>query len=286
MSDSQSYLLTLYSGITGTASDPTSSILNAIYGGGTASGTGGTTDPVLALKVAQATETQQVKATAQQASVQTAIAAFTKGVQSATSVDQLLSNPNVMNVLLTANGLSDQIGYTALAKQVLTSNLSDTNSLANTLTDTRWKTIAQTYDFHTNGLTAIKSQSVIDTITNAYAQAQWRSNEDSVTPGLSNALYFIANASKSTSVDQLLSDTNLRTVVLTALGVPAQIAYQDLGAQEQAITSRMDISKLQDPAFVQQFAQRYLIANSTSSSGSSSATDLTTLAVQANGILV
>jgi hypothetical protein len=285
MSGSQSYLLTLFSGITGTASDAASSLLSTIYGGG-ASGTSTTTDPVAALQIAQATETQQLKATANQPSVMAAVAAFKKGVQSATSVDQLLSNPNVMNVLLTAGGLSDRIGYTALAKQVLTSDLSNDNSLANTLTDTRWKTLAQTYDFHGNGLAAIQSQSVIDTVTNAYVQAQWQSNEDSVTPGLSNALYFLSNASNVTSVDRLLSDSKLRTVTLTALGVPAQIAFQDLGAQEQAVTSRMDISKLQDPTFVKQFAQRYLIANSTSTSGSSSSTDLTTLAVQASGILV
>jgi hypothetical protein len=207
-------------------------------------------------------------------------------MQSATSVDQLLSNPNVMNVLLTANGMSDQIGYTALAKQVLTSNLNDSNSLANTLTDTRWKTLAQTYNFQANGLAAIKSQSVIDTIANAYAKAQWASNQDTVTPGLSNALYFIKNASTVTSVDQLLSDTNLRTVTLTALGVPAQIAYQDLGAQEQAVTSRLDISQLKNPPFVQQFAQRYLIASNSSSPTSSSSADLTTLAIQARGISV
>ncbi len=62
-----------------------------------------------------------------------------------------------MNVLLTANGMSDQIGYTALATKALTSNLSDPNSLANTLTDTRWKTLAETYNFHANGLSSIQN---------------------------------------------------------------------------------------------------------------------------------
>ena len=76
----------------------------------------------------------------------------------------------------------------------------------------------------------------------------------------------------------------MRTVVTTALGIPQQIAFQSLGAQEKAISTRLDIKQFQDPKFVETFAQRYLIANS----GSASATatpDLTTLAVQGQGIL-
>ena len=93
--------------------------------------------------------------TAAQPTVQSAITAFTQAVNSATSMTQLLANPAFMNVLLTANGMSDQIGYTALATQALTSNLSDPNSLVNQLTDTRWKTLAQNYNFSSTGLAVV-----------------------------------------------------------------------------------------------------------------------------------
>jgi hypothetical protein len=66
-----------------------------------------------------------------------------------------------------------------------------------------------------------------------------------------------------------------------------QIAFQPLTAQENAISSRLDIKQFQDPKFVEKFVQRYLIANSANTSSSSSATpDLMTLAVQAQGIFV
>jgi hypothetical protein len=58
--------------------------------------------------------------------------------------------------------------------------------------------------------------------------------------------------------------------VLTALGIPAQIAEQDIGTEENAITSRLDISQFKDPKFVEQFAQRYLIQNNLGDSDSSS----------------
>jgi hypothetical protein len=238
------------------------------------------------LQSAEQNQTQDIKATAVQPQVKVAITAFTKAVQTASSVTQLLSNPAFMNVLLTANGMSDQIGYTALATKALTSNLNDPNSLANTLTDTRWKTLAQTYNFHAYGLSSIENSAAIASIANAYATATWQNNEDQVTPGLSNALAFKAQASTITSVDQILGNPTMRTVVTTALGIPIQIAFQPLEAQEKAISSQLDISRFKSPAFVESFVQRYLIANSgTASATRSSGTDLTSLAISAQGII-
>ena len=274
-----SYLSSLFSNSTG-ANDP---LLDAIYGIG--SPTSGT-NPVTALMSAEQNQTQDIKATAAQPAAQQAITAFTKAVQSATSVSQLLANPAVMKVLLTANSMTDQIGYTALATKVLTSNLSDPTSLANTLTDTRWKTLATTYDFASNGLKAIQTPSVLATIANSYAQVAWQATQDTVTPGLTKALSFKANASTITSVDQILGDPTMRAVVTTALGIPQQIAFQSINAQETAISSRVDIKQFQDPKFVETFIQRYLIANSANAASSASSTpDLTTLAIQGQGIL-
>ena len=85
-------------------------------------------------------------------------------------------------------------------------------------------------------------------------------------PGLSNALTFRGEASTINSVDQILGDPVMRKVVTTALGIPLQIAFQPLEAQEKAITSRLDITKFKDPKFVESFVQRYLIAANNSSS--------------------
>jgi hypothetical protein len=281
MSSSLSYLTALYSDSFGAGS----SLLDTIYGIGTSSA--GSTNPVQALQSAEQNQTQDVKLTAAQPMVSAAIAGFTQAVSAAKSMTQLLANPAFMNVLLTANNMSDQIGYTALATKALTSNLSDPNSLANVLTDTRWKTLAQTYSFSSTGLASFKNPATISSIANGYAAATWETNQDSVTPGLSNALAFKAQASTITSVDQILGNPTMRTVITTTLGIPQQIAFQDLTAQERAISTRVDITKFQDPKFVETFVQQYLIANAANASSSSSAApDLTTLAVQGQGLLV
>jgi hypothetical protein len=285
MSASLSYLTALFGSSTSTSSAG-SSLLSTIYGtGSSTSSSASAQDAVQALQSAEKNQTQDVRATAAEPQVKVAIAAFTKAVQSATSVKQLLSNPAVMNVLLTAYGMSDQIGYTALATKALTSNLGDPKSLANTLSDTRWKTLAETYNFNMNGLSSIRSSAAIASIASAYATATWQTNEDSVTPGLSNALTFRSEASSFRSVDQILGNVTMRTVVTTALGIPVQIAFQPLEAQEKAISSRLDVAKFQDPKFVESFAQRYLIANSgTTAASSGSKTDLTSLAISARGV--
>jgi hypothetical protein len=280
MSGSLGYLTSLF-GSTFGAGD---SLLNTLYGiGSQSTGSSGQT-PVQALQSAEQNQTREVKLTAAQPTVQHAVTAFTQAVKGAKSVAQLLANPAVMKILLTANGMSDQVGYTALATKVLTSNLKDPKSLANSLTDTRWKTLAQTYDFAANGLKAIQDPKTLAAIANGYAQVTWQATQDSVTPGLSNALAFKAKASTIASVDQILGDPIMREVVTTALGVPKQIAFQTLNAQEQAISTRIDIKKFQDPKFVESFVQRYLIENANNNSGASTSTpDLSTLAVQAGG---
>jgi hypothetical protein len=263
-------------------------LLQILYGGAGQTGTATGSQPIQALNQAEANQTRDIHATAKQPDVQRAIAKFTAAVQGATSVQQLLANPAVAQVLLTANGLADQLPYTALATKALTSDLSDPNSLINKLSDTRWKTVAQTYDFANKGLSVIKQPQVISTIANAYAEVVWRQSLDATTPGLSNALTFRQEASGITSVDQILGDPTMRTVVTTALDIPQQIAFQPLEAQEKAISVRLDLTKFQDPQFVESFTQRYLLAASqAASTGNSDTTQsLSALAVQSSGLVV
>jgi hypothetical protein len=223
--------------------------------------------------------------TAAEPTVAHAVAAFTAGVKAATSVKQLLSNPAVMEVLMTANGLADQIPYAALARKALTSDLGNPKSLANVLTDTRWKAVATTYNFATKGLSVIQDPKVIGTLANAYAEVTWRQSLDAQTPGLSNALTFRAQASSFRSVDQILGDRVMRNVVTTALGLPLEIAFQSLNAQEKAISTRLDITRFQDSKFVESFAQRYLVA-ANANGGTGTTANLTTLPTHANGIVV
>ena len=87
-------------------------------------------------------------------------------------------------------------------------------------------------------------------------------------------------------MDQILGNSTLRTVVTTALGIPEQIAYQDIGAQEKAISNRLDITKFKDPKFVESFTTQYLIAAQAASSSTGTTSSLDSLAASARGLVV
>ncbi|MEJ0016062.1 MAG: DUF1217 domain-containing protein [Acetobacteraceae bacterium] len=278
------YLTNLYASTT--KAGGIGGLLGALYGTAGRNSAGARPNPVTALLSAETSRTQGIKTTAADPQVKRAVDRFAAGVASAKTVQDLLSNPAVMQVLLTANGLGDQTAYAALARKALTSDTGDPASLANQLTDTRWKAVAKTYDFAHKGLSVLKSPGVIAALSDAYAEISWRKSLDAKTPGLSNALTFRAQAAGVTSVYQILGDPALRTVVTTALAIPLQIAFQPLEAQEMAITSRLDVTQLKDPKFVEKFVQRYLIAAGTQADTTDTTSTLDALAVQSRGLIV
>lgn len=283
-----SNITTLFAGAASGTTSSITSILEASYGGAASGPVTSTQNPIVALQIAQQNETKDISAESKAPQVQRDIAAFTKAVNSAKSAKQLLQNLTVLKVLLTANGLGSQVGFPALAQKALLSNPKDPSGLANQLssTNSQWLSTAQIYQFATKGLSIIQKPSSISTLTNAYAEVLWRQSLDKQTPGLSNALYFIQNAEKFTNATQILGDSVMRSVVTTALGIPKQIAFQPLAAQEQAITSRLNISKFQNKRFVQSFSDRFLAVTQASNMNAlGSGSSLVALAAQAGSLI-
>jgi hypothetical protein len=264
-------------------SSVSNTILDSIYG---ISSGGGDPNALQSLQTAETNQTTDIANTAKQPSVQRDIAAFQTAVNSATSTSELLQTPAFLKVFLTANNLGGQIGYPALAKQTLLSDPTDTSSLANTLTDSNWKNTTTTYNFFAHGLSAVRNSTALATLSSSYAEVIWRQSLEATTPGLSDALTFRQEASTITSVDQILGDPILRNVVTTALNIPQQIAFQDLGAQEQAISSQVDITRFQDPHFVESFTQQFLLNAQTNAANTQTSNSLDALAIQAAGLTV
>ena len=216
--------------------------------------------PGLTIEQAEAGRDKGIAQEAKDPAIARDVAAFRKAVAGAKDLKSLLADPQARKVLLTANGLADQIDYPALAIKALQSDLADPKSLANKLPDKRFLNVAKTYSFAAKGLAVLRQAGVLDTVVSGYAEVAWRRSLDVNTPGLSSALDFHARASSINSTLQILGDSTLRKVVTTALGLPLQIAIQPLEAQQTAISSRLDVAKFKDRKFVDAFTQRYLVA--------------------------
>jgi len=275
-------------GIGTSGADPYTAILSALYSGNTGginSTAVSTGNPLTDLTLAQQNQTKAVAAEAKDPAVARDIAAFKQGIANAGNIDAALTNPNVLKVLLTANGLASQVQYPGLAKKVLLSDPTDTNSLVNKLASNTWLNTVKTYNFAKTGLTALQDPKILATLTDAYMQIAWRQSLDKATPGLSNALAFMQQASSIKTADDILGDPVNRAVVTTALGIPQEIAFQSQGAQENAIAAHLDIKKLQDPKFVVTLTDQYLL-NMQQQSQPAADSDLNTLAAQARGIVI
>jgi hypothetical protein len=270
------------------AANASASILTALFNK-TSSSTPTTTfvssgNPITDLALAQQEQTQGVTLEAKQPQVANVINQFTTAVTNATSIQQALQNPSVQRVLLTANGLASYIGDTALVQKILLSNPSDPNSLVNQMANPTWTSTVKTYNFAQNGLAELQNPQMISTLSNAYAEAEWRQGLNQATPGLANALTFLGQAGAIASAYDVLGNNANFEVITTALGIPQTIVFQDQGAQVTAINQRLDYSRLSNRQYVTSLTDQYLLTMQTNKS-SGTGTNLTALAVQASGLV-
>jgi hypothetical protein len=249
-----------------------SASLSLLFGSFGTTATGG--DPataVAALKRATAKGAEAKGVAQQQKDPVTLIAVkqFKAAVAHAKDLTAALRDPRVLNVLLPALGLADQVAYPGLAQKALVADPKDKKGILSTLTDTRWKTAATTLDLKTKGLAALQDPATQASLISKFTGFQYHKSLDADQPGISDALYFLDNAAANAgNVYNVLGNTVLRRVVTGALGLPREIAVQSVETQAKAITTRLDLAKLKDPKQVEKLAERYIMAAAGTATGS------------------
>ncbi len=229
---------------------------------------GNATNPLTAQSAANLSETTKayLANAATDAASQTAALAATAYYKSAmanvTSVSSLLADPKLVAYIKQAYAIPAGTTTTVLQK-VLTSDVTDAKSVANTM-GSNYNQLAAAFDFKATGLIGTETQGVqskaqLDSIDNAYVEQQMETEASTQNPGIGLALYFQANASKITDAYSILSDTKLTTVFQTMLGLPATASNADIDVQAKAITSQFDLADLKDPNKVKSLIQRFSI---------------------------
>jgi hypothetical protein len=190
-------------------------------------------------------EPQEIAKYAGQSTTQQTVAYFKDQIKKITSVDQLTKDPKLLQFVTTAFGLDSDAQYPAKIREVLNSDLTDTNSFANRLVDPRYKAMADELDVKASGLNKLQSDTVIADVVNKYVTNSYEKSLDSVNPALRNAAYFLRNIGNVTDTYQILSDAVLRSVVTDTLHLPAEIANQSVEKQKSLIDARLDITQLE-----------------------------------------
>jgi len=184
---------------------------------------------------------------------------FLTQAASLTTPDALLKNYRALTIVLKAFGLSSYTQDTALLRQVMTQNPNDPKSTAYQINNpalTRFATAMG--QFATPPFASAGNQAAL---INAQATNNFETQQDSLSPGIADALYFTRSISSITSIDQLMSDPKLLQVAQVATNMPSQFGTLDFNMQVSMLSAQIKVSDFQKPGFVAQFVAKYLAIN-------------------------
>jgi len=214
--------------------------------------------------------------TAAEPAVKTATAYYQANISKVTSITDFVGNYRLLSYALDAYGLGDKINATALITQVLRGGVSNPKSLANTLTDSRWRAFAAAFDFVGQGAASVSSASAVKTTTSDYVEQQLESDQGAQDVGVQLALYFQRVAPTVTNEYGILADQNLLEVAQTIFGLSPATSASNIHTQAQTLSKLMPISDLQDPKKLQQLTERFTaMYDLTYGPGSAATTTLT-----------
>ncbi len=152
-----------------------------------------------------------------------------------TSVDQLMGNSRLLNYVITANGLNPDVVSKSTIRAVLTSDLSDPNSTANTLNNSAYKSLAASFNFNTDGSVNGTAQSPANTVKTVYQYFNGTGTGSSPAAAAYKTQYYKATISGITNVDDFLADNTLVDVATTAFGLNPNLLSKTL--LRQVLTS-------------------------------------------------
>jgi hypothetical protein len=141
-------------------------------------------------------------------------------VPTLTSVDDLIGDSRLFAFALTSVGLDPHITSAQYVRNVLTSDLSDPQSLANTTTDQRFRALAAQFSFGTDGGVAPSgsAQTAAQLDTTVYQNYVASGNAATPAAAAYNTTYFSNAIASIGSVDELIENDRLRDYALTAFG--------------------------------------------------------------------
>ncbi len=155
---------------------------------------------------------------------------YKRNIDKVTSVSDLVNNYELFSYAMKSYGLEDMIYAKSFMTKVLESDLSDSNSFANKLSDSRYREFAAAFDFASDGSIANPADvqddnQQTDTI-NLYTDKNTVPTETA---------YYKTYIGGVSSVDGLVNDSRLLNYALTAYGIDP--TYISAAAVKQALTS-------------------------------------------------
>lgn len=201
--------------------------------------------------------TRLQSATASSGAVKTATVNYLDNIGKVKSIDAFVNNYPLFSYAMKAFGLGDMVYAKGLMTKLLEGGVTSSTSLANTLSDPRYKAFATVFDFAGQGAAVTGTSAATSGTSAKYVEQTLEDNQGQQNKGVQLALYFQRHASSITSAYGLLGDSSMLTVVQTAFGISSESALQDIDTQAAVLNKVLNISDLQDPTKVQKLVERF-----------------------------
>lgn len=224
---------------------------------------------ITGLNIVDATRDSQLNLIRNTAQHERAIEHFLTNIKDVESVDQLMEDQQLYSFVMRAFDLEDQIFGKAMIKQVLESNIEESDALVNRLTDPRFREMYQELGFGTNGEGNLNTilTNWQNRMVDRYVERQFINFQDEQNPTVGIALDFRSKASGIDTAFDILNDSNMTSFFQTALGLPTSMSGLDIDKQAALIKSKIDLETLNDPEVVEKMIRKY-VAISDALSGS------------------
>jgi hypothetical protein len=201
------------------------------------------------------------------------IAYFESVAPSIKTPAELMQNYRALTFVATAYGLGSEVNQTAILNKLMTQDPTSTSSLAQQLSDNRYRNFATAMSAWTSTSTPFTSTTSMNTIIAGYQENSFETSIGTDSTVLQEAQYFSKNAQGLTLLSQVMSDPALLDVVTTSLGIPTAFKSLDYDQQVAILKPRVDMSQFATATGVSNMINKYLVMdqlNNGSSTSSSS----------------
>jgi uncharacterized protein DUF1217 len=175
------------------------------------------------------------------------------------SIDDFMSDDRIYNYAMKAFGLEDMSYAKAFMRKVLTEGVDDDNAFANQLSDSKYKALAETFNFDRYGETATVFTRAQQGTVDRYHRQSLEEEAGTDDTGVRLALFFERNAGDITSAYSILADEALYQVVRTVLGLSDAFAAGNIDKQADYLKDKLDFADFSDPEKLDEFLQRFTI---------------------------
>lgn len=211
------------------------------------------------------------------------IAHLQKALPNVKTVDDLMADQQLLGTVLEAYGLGDDRNHRAFVRKILESDLEDSKSLANRLSDDRYKSLAKDFGFQNasgpNTQKVLFSAELVSKFKRASFEEAVGEQDNSLRLGLYTDRTLdeitVGSGSNNAKWYRILASPPMRKVFETALGLPSSFGNLDLDRQLSDIKTKMkttfgtdQIDDLQDTDLKTKLTERFLLREQVKNSAS------------------